>query len=220
MSNRLHIVRHAEGVHNVGHNKNILDPELTAKGISQSQNLSRSFPYKEEVGLVITSPLRRTLQTTYEGFREVLDQKYFAAQGSGSSGGISNGARLLLDADVQAHSDRPCDTGSDISVLQAEFPETSFADLPADWHVKVGPYAGDRESVNRRAEKVRQRLIEQFKELEGREGGLRRDIVIVSHGGMIGHLIENHKFRGVDEAGWKTFFVTQDDDGKVKLNEL
>lgn len=216
MTYRLHIVRHAEGTHNLAHDTSILDPELTPHGVSQAQNLRHSFPYKPEVGLVIASPLRRTLLTAYEGFRDVLDQRYFL---NGSGDGVADGAHLLLDPDVQAHSDRPCDTGSEVRVLEAAFPDLSFGDLDAKWHVKVGVYAGDSESVGRRAEKVRQRLVGQFQQLaEGQ--GERKDIVVVTHGGMIGQLLGAPKYRGIGEADWRSFAVTQDEEGNVILSEL
>ncbi|KAJ9319088.1 hypothetical protein DTO271D3_676 [Paecilomyces variotii] len=215
MVNRVHIIRHAEGVHNVDHDKTILDPELSPNGIEQSKTLNQTFPYKQDVGLIITSPLRRTLHTAIEGFRDIIDQQAFI---QGSDEGIPNGAPLLLDPELQAHSDRPCDTGSEIKVLQASFPTVSLAKLTTDWYVKEGPYAPDKESLDQRARNVRRRLIEQFKELD-RNGDRRRDIVIVSHGGILTHLMEDRHF-AVPAAGWRTFAVSEDVDGNVKFDEI
>lgn len=100
MTPRLHIVRHAEAIHNIAHEKTLPDPELAAEGIQQARTLRQTFPYKQDVGLIITSRLRRAIQTTLEGFRDVLNQQY-------SEDGMPNGARLLIDPEVQAHSARP-----------------------------------------------------------------------------------------------------------------
>ncbi|KAJ9296427.1 hypothetical protein DTO271G3_5125 [Paecilomyces variotii] len=215
MVHRVHIIRHAEGVHNVHHDKTILDPELSPHGIEQSKTLNATFPYKHDIGLIITSPLRRTLHTAIEGFHDIIDQQAFIP---GSAEGIPNGAPLLLDPDVQAHSDRPCDTGSEIKVLQASFPTVSLAKLTTDWYVKKGAYAPDKESLDQRARNVRRRLIEQFRELDGRGDG-RRDIVIVSHGGILTHIMDDKHF-AVPAAGWRTFAVSEDGEGDVKFDEI
>ena len=124
MSFRLHLIRHAEGTHNPAHDTTILDPPLTEKGIEQCLKLCQDFPFKESVGLVMTSPLRRTLQTARLGFQHSIDERYYA---QGSRAGVQNGACLLLEPDVQAHSARPCDTGSDIAILRSEFYDLPWA---------------------------------------------------------------------------------------------
>ncbi|KAL1967103.1 hypothetical protein VTN77DRAFT_3627 [Rasamsonia byssochlamydoides] len=221
---RLHIIRHAEAIHNTTHDKTLPDPELSAKGIQQARTLCRDFPYKQDVDLVITSPLRRAIQTTLEGFRDVLDWRYFvtagaaaAEGGGGGGGGVPDGASLLVDPEVQAHSSRPCDTGSPREVLQSLFPHlsTSFAGLALDWQLKQGPYSADDEAVAKRAERVRRRLVERFSQLRGP----RRDIVIVSHGGFITYLTGDPQMK-IPAAGWKSFSVMTDDEGKVVLHEL
>ncbi|KAJ6125141.1 hypothetical protein N7471_012458 [Penicillium samsonianum] len=180
MSFRLHLIRHAEGTHNPGHDTTILDPPLTEKGIEQSLQLCQVFPFKESVGLVVTSPLRRTLQTARLGFQQSIDEKY-CAQGSGA--GVQNGARLLLEPDVQAHSARPCDTGSDIAALRSEFYDLPWEilDLDHTFPAKEGLYASDPESLKLRGARIQRRLEQKFKELKN---SARPDIVVVTHGGF------------------------------------
>ncbi|CAG8048250.1 unnamed protein product [Penicillium olsonii] len=209
MSFRLHIIRHAQGTHNIAHDKTIPDPPLTEEGIQQSEDLCRDFPYKEKVGLVITSPLQRTLQTATVGFEQSIDQKYY----SKSSGrGITGGARLSLEPDAQAHSSRPCDTGSDISVLQSRFPGLSWdtLDMDSTFPAKKGIYATDAESLQLRGWRLQRRLEEYFTQLQNSE---RPDIVVLSHGGWLKYVIGQDV--GVKAAKWKTFEVSFDEDSRI-----
>ena len=210
MSFRLHLVRHAEGTHNPGHDTTILDPPLTARGIEQSQELCRDFPYKDSVGLVFASPLRRTLQTASLGFRQSIDEKYYAR---GSGAGVRNGAKLVLEPDVQAHSARPCDTGSDISILRTEFYDLRWdiLDLDPIFPKKEDLYADDSESLKLRGARLQHRLEEKFKELKDSS---RPDIVVVTHGGFLKFVVGNDKIR-VGQAKWETFMVTFDEDSGI-----
>ena len=214
MVNRLHIIRHAEAAHNIHNDKSILDPDLSPRGIEQSRTLNETFPCKQELGLLIVSPLRRTLRTAILGFADVIDQQAFLPA---TDQGIPNGVPLLLDPEVQAHSDRPCDTGSAIEALQASFPEVSLVKLATDWHVKEGPYAPDKETLTQRARNVRRKLIDHFADLE-RDGAQRRDIVVVSHGGFLTHLTSDEHCV-VPAAGWRTFILSEDG-GDVKFEEV
>lgn len=200
---RLHLVRHAEGTHNPNHDTTILDPQLTENGISQSQDLCRDFPYHESVGLILASPLRRTLQTARLGFQNSIDQKYYA-QGSGA--GVPDGAELVLEPDVQAHSARPCDTGSVISVLRSEFYDLPWEimDLDIVFPRKEGLYADDSESLELRGARIQRRLEQKFNELAGTS---RPDIVVVTHGGFLRFVSGDEKI-AVGQARWKTLLVS------------
>ncbi|OJJ82053.1 histidine phosphatase family protein [Aspergillus glaucus CBS 516.65] len=204
---RLHVVRHAEGIHNPKHDISILDPPLTPKGVQQSERLSQIFPFNENVGLVITSPLKRTLQTTLVGFQQTLDEKYYPET---SASGQSNGARLSVSPDIQAHSARPCDTGSDQTILRSEFPHLLWDELPFDplFPAKEGLYAPDREALIERGRRFQSLLEKEFAALA--DTG-RPDIVVVSHGGFMKYIISHEKL-AFDQAGWMSFFVRFDRD--------
>ncbi|CAG7991651.1 unnamed protein product [Penicillium olsonii] len=210
MSFRLHLVRHAEGTHNPNHDTTIPDPQLTAKGIHQSQDLCRDFPYHDSVGLVLASPLRRTLQTARLGFQKSIDEKYYA---QGSVAGISDGARLVLEPDVQAHSARPCDTGSEVSILRSEFYDLPWEIMELDsvFPRKEGVYADDPECLKLRGARVQSRLEERFRELVGTS---RPDIVVVTHGGFLRFVSGDDKIE-VGQAKWKTLVVTFDQHSRI-----
>ncbi|KAJ5157338.1 uncharacterized protein N7482_008438 [Penicillium canariense] len=211
---RLHLVRHAEGTHNPAHDTTIPDPPLTERGIEQSKELCRDFPFKQDVGLVITSPLRRTLQTTLVGFGKTLDKKYYSAN---QGAGVSTGAQLLAAADVQAHSTRPCDTGSDISLLHAEFPDLPWDTLGLDpvFPAKQGPYAPDYEMLRQRGLRIQSDLEHLFQELQSTG---RPDVVIVTHGGFMRFI--TGKTDPLGPAKWRTFLVTFDLDSGMTAEPL
>lgn len=204
---RLHVVRHAEGIHNPNHDTTILDPPLTPKGIQQSERLSHLFPFKDSVGLVITSPLRRTLQTTLFGFQQTLDEKYYSKD---SGSGQPKGARLLISPGIQAHSARPCDIGSAQTILQSEFPNLPWDELGFDpvFPAKEGLYAPDREALRERGRRFQRLLEEEFAALA--DTG-RPDIAVVSHGGFMKHIVLDEKL-AFDQAGGRSFFVQFDQD--------
>ncbi|KAJ5709495.1 Histidine phosphatase superfamily clade-1 [Penicillium malachiteum] len=207
---RLHIIRHAEGTHNPRHDTTILDPELTEAGLQQSKALCHDFPFKEDVGLVIASPLRRTLKTALLGFEGCLDKQFYA-----NKSGIEHGATLLLEPDVQAHSARPCDTGSEWSVLKSEFPDLPWDTMELDevFPAKTGRYAPEREFLQQRGWDLQRRMKEQFLEMEGSQ---RKDIVVVTHGGYIKFVTGNGGL-GVGQAKWASFNVTFDEEEKLVL---
>lgn len=212
MSFRLHLVRHAEGTHNLGHDTTILDPPLTANGVEQSQSLCRDFPYHDSVGLVLASPLRRTLQTAHLGFQNSIDERFYA-QDSGS--GVSNGAELVLEPEVQAHSARPCDTGSEIAVLRSEFHDLPWETMQLDttFPEKTGLYAPDAESLRLRGARIQRQLKERFQELAGTN---RPDIVVVTHGGFLRFVSGDDRI-GIGQARWKTMMVTFDQNSGIVI---
>ena len=212
MAARIHLVRHAESVHNVDKDFSRLDPSLTSIGIQQAQDLGRKFPHSESVGLVISSPLRRAIQTTLEAFTNVLDRGYFDEN---SGHGIQEGAKLLLEPDLQERSSLLCDTGSDRQDLETLFPSLDFSSLRVGWQLKEGFYSADEDAVKRRAKEVRHRLREQ---VNASNDSRRKDIVVVTHGVFMKYLAEDPDI-DLPKAGWKTYTIQENADGSVGLKE-
>ncbi|KAJ5647906.1 hypothetical protein N7490_004278 [Penicillium lividum] len=204
---RLHLIRHAEGTHNTGHDTTIHDPPLTENGVKQSEDLSQDFPFNERVGLVITSPLTRTLHTALLGFQKALDKKYYT-----NEPGVANGAKLILEPDVQPHSARPCDTGSDWSIVRARFPylQWELLDQDASFPGKKGRYAPEHEALEYRGHAVQAKLEEKFKELEGSD---RPDIAVVTHGGFMKYVANDREVP--DTAKCRTVLVTFDEESRL-----
>lgn len=79
MTKKLFCIRHGEGWHNVNaridgsgayYEKENEDPNLTELGIKQARKLGETWKEKEEMDLIITSPLSRCIQTTNNIFKD------------------------------------------------------------------------------------------------------------------------------------------------------
>lgn len=68
MTSEVHLVRHAESTHNVSKDMSQLDPGLISLGFEQAIPLTQTFPHAPQIGVILTSPLRRTIQTTLAAF--------------------------------------------------------------------------------------------------------------------------------------------------------
>lgn len=145
MASQIHLVRHAESVHNVTKDFSTPDPPLTELGIEQASQLVDSFPHSSSIGIVITSPLKRAVQTTLAAFPHILDKRSYAP--GSNPGGIDGGSKLIVDPDLQERSDLPCDTGSDRVTLEATFPGVDFGVLGTGWQTKEGAYSADDAAV-------------------------------------------------------------------------
>jgi broad specificity phosphatase PhoE len=208
MSSKIHVIRHAEAVHNLSKDFSKFDPPLTPLGFSQAANLIKTFPDASNVGLILTSPLKRAIQTTLSAFPHVLDKRYFDPE---SASGIERGAELVIDAELQERSSLPCDTGSDIEELRSMFPRLDFGALERRWQWKEGLFAPDDEAVRGRAVRVRKRLEGVVEGLKGRE---KRDVVVVTHGVFMRFLVGDEAI-DLPKAGWRSYGVGSEGGGVV-----
>jgi broad specificity phosphatase PhoE len=137
-------------------------------------------------------------------FPHVLDMQYFDPS---SNRGVTGGAKLFLDADIQERSTLPCDTGSPNDILERDFPRLDMAMLSDGWLIKKGLYATDDAAVEERAKRARQRL----KELsEAMRPSQKNDIVAVTHGVFM-RFLSGEPDIDLPKAGWKTYTVDLND---------
>ncbi|XTI91705.1 phosphoglycerate mutase-like protein [Cenococcum geophilum] len=124
MSPTLILIRHAQALHNV--ENNIPDPALSELGIKQCQTLQenlKNLPLANEVKLIVVSPMRRTLQTATLCLGWLIER----------------GVPVMPDAGWQESSDSPCDTGSNLSTLSAEFNTLDFSAVDSVYPNKTTP---------------------------------------------------------------------------------
>lgn len=160
MSPKIHLVRHAQGFHNLCNaNTNIHDPLLTPKGLEQCAELQKDFPHHQGVDLIVSSPIRRTISTSLLSFGNTINTK---------------GLTIIALPEVQETSALPCDTGSNPEVLATE-----FAGKPIDlslihpgWNVKTGKWAADQKAIAQRAQEAREWLFQRPE----------NEVVVVTHG--------------------------------------
>jgi broad specificity phosphatase PhoE len=113
------------------------DPPLTSIGEQQARLIRENYPFLlNSSGFLVSSPLRRTLQTSLLTFNR----------------------NPLPHPGFQENSAKPCDTGSPTSVLRKEFCELDFELVGEGWNSKKGEWAPDEASLAKRAEKMRKWL--------------------------------------------------------------
>jgi len=181
------LVRHGEAYHNVGEKYHLHDPYLTELGESQCRLMRGKFPQEPAPTLIVSSPLKRTLQTAIIGFAPFI-----------SSGKVP----VTVMAELQETSKMPCDTGSPAEDLARDsalrLPGAAepidYSVLPGDWASKRGRWADSIEVLTNRAAAVRKWLKDQH----------QQHIVCVLHGGFLHYLTDDWAGNGdFPGTGWR-----------------
>ncbi|KAE9380742.1 phosphoglycerate mutase-like protein [Stipitochalara longipes BDJ] len=174
----LHLVRHAQGYHNLSiANHSLPDPDLTPLGVQQCATLASTFPFHARITHLVASPLRRTIYTCLLSFPS----------------SVSSGKKVIALPELQENSDLPCDTGSAPSKLQAEFSKGQFAGavdlehVKEGWNIKTGRWSPASSAIERRARDARLWL----RDLAEQAGGEDVEIVVVTHGGHLHYFTED-----------------------------
>ncbi|UZJ57214.1 hypothetical protein CBS101457_006534 [Exobasidium rhododendri] len=163
-TSRIILCRHSQAEHNVDLDYSIHDAPLTPLGKKQSAALAPKIPkLQQEVDLIVTSALKRTLQSTKLGWGPAVERL-----------GIKN---VVCLPQAQECNDFPCDIGSSRDELMSldEFNDFNLELLTPDWTSKKGFYASDPVSLRNRARWVRQYL----------RGRKEHTIVLVAHGDIL-----------------------------------
>mmetsp|Transcript_5447 Transcript_5447/g.7116 ORF Transcript_5447/g.7116 Transcript_5447/m.7116 type:complete len:248 (+) Transcript_5447:283-1026(+) len=178
---KLWFVRHCEGEHNIEENFDLKDPSLTAKGINQANRIASDILLKEALGsdpkkraqLIVSSPLRRCLQTALVAFDgqeiPIVPCEHIQESYAGF---------------------RPCDTGKPKSELEVEFRGTNvdFDKLP-EWWYDIDPEVSKHEHTREPA--LRNRLIRFMQWINERE---EDRIIIVGHKGVFRRMFPQPKY--------------------------
>ena len=185
MAPTLICIRHAQGYHNLGAEFHSLrDPKLTDLGIEQCQKLrDGGLVDDSKISLITASPLTRTIHTAILSLEPALN------------GGRCDPTIIALP-DGQETSDFPCDTGSDVEVLQQLCDEQKWpvdlSRLASDWNVKSlnGRYSPSGQAVKIRANAARQQIRALLKDLV-KVGDTDAQVVLVTHGGYLHYFTED-----------------------------
>lgn len=177
MSPIVHLVRHAQGHHNVAKGgESIHDPFLTEEGIQQAKDLCQNFARHDDIDMLMASPMKRTIQTCQTAFEPA----------------VQRGHKILLMPLAQESSDEPMDTGSSKEEIEKTFGDlvdTQRLDIFPYWHTNTGRFAVDGNSLIERGRSLRQFL----------KARPEKHIGIVSHGLFAHYIVGN-----VDEDGQQT----------------
>ena len=199
---RIFLTRHAQAEHNVDLDYSsrysvpsltislyslglpVADSPLTPLGRKQAASLAPRIPkLQQQVDLVVTSPLQRTLQTTLLGWGPAVRRL-----------GIQD---VVCLPEAQECNDFPCDTGSAREELEKdpEFAGFDFSRLTPDWTSKTGFWAPDAGTIAHRAQTVRRFLRERPE----------KDIALVAHGDFLRQITCD--VHGPSEYMWKNVEV-------------
>ncbi|KAL5604280.1 uncharacterized protein BROUX77_004466 [Berkeleyomyces rouxiae] len=178
------LIRHAEAAHNA-------TDKLTEKGEQQCrmlhENLQQRFAGLDPKDVaVIVSPMRRTMQTVLIAL-DFLRQK---------------GVPFVAIADWQETTAKPCDTGSDVSTLKAEFPAIDFSEVDPVYPDKTSPagqaYAWSRSALLARGARVRESLKKRPEKW----------VIVVSHAGFLRQAVSGWWYFNAD---YRIFDFVDDD---------
>ncbi|KAJ8762470.1 hypothetical protein K2173_007909 [Erythroxylum novogranatense] len=199
----LHLVRHAQGIHNVEGEKEfsaylsekLFDAHLTPLGWQQVDNLRkhvRECGLDKKIDLVIVSPLLRTMQTAVgtfggEGYSDGINATPLMVANAGSSNrpAISslNCPPIMAVELCREHLGvHPCDRRRSISEYKPLFPAIDFSLIENDNDVLWKP---DERELN---EEVAVRGLKFFKWLWTRK---EKEIAVVSHSGFLYHSLSH-----------------------------
>lgn len=164
----IHLVRHAQGFHNLNQeNQQLPDPNLTPLGERQCEELCERFDAHDKITHLIASPIRRTLYTCLHSFAPV----------------VQSGKKVVALPDAQEISRLPCDIGSEPSKLKEEFGDLVDLHLVQEgWNDKSSKsrYYPAPEKLAERSRAARVWLREL-----ATKAGEDAQIVLVTHGGIL-----------------------------------
>ncbi|RYP57940.1 hypothetical protein DL769_009187 [Monosporascus sp. CRB-8-3] len=177
MAPTIHLVRHAEGLHNVWSNGwDIKDPGLTENGEEQCKNLSRTFPYMDKVTHLIASPLRRTIQTCLQSFGPV----------------VARGTQIVLLPELQEFGQETCNVGSEPEKLRLEFGYRVDLELVGKGWYDKGPNGAFAERDREQREARAQNALEWLYSVS--ESAADDDhIVVVTHGVFVNVMLKDEE---------------------------
>ncbi|SPO07160.1 uncharacterized protein DNG_09854 [Cephalotrichum gorgonifer] len=147
-------------------NYTLHDPPLTDEGHGQCTVLRESLKQRLEGETdiaIVVSPLKRTLQTALGSLDWLIER----------------GIPITADAGWQETSAKPCDTGSPVSKLAAEFPSVDFSGVDPVFPDKTSPagskYFPTRGAIIARAQSCLRSLYQRPEKW----------LIVVSHGGFL-----------------------------------
>lgn len=190
MAPTIHLVRHAQGLHNVSsEHRDTQDPRLTSEGELQCERLRKSFPYMDQVTHLVASPMRRTIQTCMYSFRPV----------------VAKGKQIVLLPELQEVGGLPCNTGSDPASLDREFGDVvDLSHVEEGWN-RTSPGSpfedGSKLQLLCRARKVRGWLHQLARSADD-----DAHIVMVSHGNFINVILRDWEPFNRRECWWNAEF--------------
>ncbi|KAJ7965856.1 Phosphoglycerate mutase-like protein 1 [Quillaja saponaria] len=197
----LHLVRHAQGIHNVEGEKNhdaylsydLFDAQLTPLGWKQVdylRNHVQASGLSKKIDLVIVSPLLRTMQTAVgvfggEAYTDAINVLPLMKENVGNSdrpaiSSLNSPPFIAVELCREHLGVHPCDKRRSISEYQPLFPAINFSLIESDDDILWKP------DIREKNEEVAARGLKFLKWLWTRK---EKEIVIVTHSGFLFHTL-------------------------------
>lgn len=134
--------------------------------------------------------MRRTLQTANQSLNFLMRK----------------GVPVILRADWQENSAKPCDTGSPIAEMRVQWPQHDWNVVDPIYPSKTGVYEFTKEGIEARGVAVRKWLMARPEKV----------IAVISHAGF---LRVGVSYRGYENADFRVFDFAEGDDDEATLVE-
>ncbi|KAL2064959.1 hypothetical protein VTL71DRAFT_4099 [Oculimacula yallundae] len=185
------LIRHAQAQHNATRDYTIPDPPLTELGFGQqcdelAKHLQTELPLAQEIELIVVSPMRRTLQTAQQGLGWLMKK----------------GVPVILRAEFQENSAKPCDTGSPIPEMENEWPQFDWSTVDPQYPSNDGMYECTREGLTTRGKAARTFLRNRPQKV----------IAVVSHAGFLRTSLCSRRFENAD---YRIFNFGEEEEGLI-----
>ncbi|CZS94270.1 uncharacterized protein RAG0_04316 [Rhynchosporium agropyri] len=208
---KLHLVRHAEGPHNLRSIPEIervamLDPGLTRYGHSQSVLLSERFHAMDKITHILCSPMRRTVHTAMVGFKPA----------------IQRGVQVMLLPDLREVGGGLCNAGSRIEDLlrdvlkidesiRKDFIDTS----PCDPQWQIGTEIA--ETVVKKTKRIGRvkAMLYHLGQISAADSKEDVEIVVVTHSRVVllleGRYTRKDEQHSLYNAQYRSYTITKDE---------
>jgi len=112
---------------------------------------------------------------------------------------MERGVPVVLRAEWQENSDKPCDTGTPAAVMEKEWPQFDWSSLDPEYPTKTGLYAFTKDGLTQRGIVARKWLRHRPEKV----------IAVVSHSGFLRAGVSSRKY---DNADFRIFEFGEGDD--------
>ncbi|KAI1309544.1 histidine phosphatase superfamily [Xylaria venustula] len=175
MPQLIHVIRHAQALHNVHQDFSHHDPELTELGYEQCKTAAKELESLDKIELILASPLQRTIQTALCLFPAYTESN----------------KRIVLLPQLQEVGCTRSDTGNSREFLETKYGAVlDYSFVTPDWTDKTGesPYAP--RSAEERARSTRLLIRDMAERCAHRDV----NIVVISHGNYLRLLTKDDAF--------------------------
>jgi broad specificity phosphatase PhoE len=107
------------------------------------EQMKDNLEIAKDIELIVVSPMRRTLETVQLGLGWLLEKQI----------------PVQVRGEWQETSNSPCDTGTDIRVIEKEYPSFNFDTVFPEWPSKTGRWAFTQEAIEQRGRDCRNWLM-------------------------------------------------------------